>query len=276
MTSTETQPDINQYLKDWHLSDAQLLAETNTSYVYKCRLNEDFAVLKFLKSLGVVDEKNGAAALVHFGGNGAIRVIEHSDQAFLLEYAAGPDLKSLVQQGNDAQATAIIADTLNQLHKQKSQISTDTFTPLKKWFRSLDTHAQMGVDSFYVQAANIAERLLAHPQDICVLHGDIHHENILYSQRGWLAIDPKGLYGERTYDAANTLFNPFGMDELVLNEARLLKNAEILARSMKINMQRLLQFTFAYSALSASWSLEDNQNPAIALKIGKILTTHID
>jgi streptomycin 6-kinase len=267
--------NINQYLKDCPLSDDHLLAETNTSHVYKVRFNESFAVLKILKDLGAIDERNGASALIHFNGNGAIRIFQHNNRALLLEYADGLSLKSLVQEEKDDQATAIIAETLNQLHQQKSQISIDTFTPLKKWFRSLFARAQASDDPFFIHAASIAETLLDYPLDVCVLHGDIHHENIINSPRGWLAIDPKGLYGERTYDAANTLLNPSGMDDLVVNEGRLLKNAEILSKSLGVDMQRLLEFAYAYSALSASWSLDDGQDNKIALNVGRILKPHM-
>lgn len=42
-----------------------------------------------------------------------------------------------------------------------------------------------------------------------VLHGDVHHGNVLnFGARGWLAIDPRGLVGERAFDHANLLCNP--------------------------------------------------------------------
>ena len=41
-------------------------------------------------------------------------------------------------------------------------------------------------------------KLGATQRDVVVLHGDMHHENVLkFSSRGWPAIDPKGLVGER-------------------------------------------------------------------------------
>jgi streptomycin 6-kinase len=55
----------------------------------------------------------------------------------------------------------------------------------------------------------IADKLLDDPRDIVALHGDIHHGNILdFGERGWLAIDPKGLIGERGFDYANNFCNP--------------------------------------------------------------------
>jgi streptomycin 6-kinase len=51
--------------------------------------------------------------------------------------------------------------------------------------------------------------LLAEPREVGVLHGDLHHGNVLdFGVRGWLAIDPKGLLGERGFDFANIFTNP--------------------------------------------------------------------
>ena len=267
---------LSQYAADWHFEDPQLIASTHTADLYKARQGEQFVVLKLLKALGAADEKNGAAALAHFAGQGAVRLLQHDDRALLLEYAEGPDLKSLVTDGKDTEATEIIAETLNKLHRQPSPAGTHTFTPLKTRFRSLFKKAHgSGGDSFYTQAAKIAQELLDDPKNICVLHGDIHHENIIRSDRGWLAIDPKGIYGERTFDAANTLCNPVGLPDLVLNENRLLQTAGILARGLDIDIQRLLKFTYAYTALSAAWSLEDRQSPDLARKVGALVAPHV-
>jgi len=113
------------------------------------------------------------------------------------------------------------------------------------------------------------------------LHGDIHHRNVRQSARGWLAFDPKGLIGERTYDCANTLCNPV-MPELVHNEARLLTNAAILADALQLDCQRVLAYTYAYACLNASWwSLTSDTEYAEdivqwSLKVAMIIEPHIE
>ncbi len=47
------------------------------------------------------------------------------------------------------------------------------------------------------------------------LHGDLHHENIMFSSRGWLVIDPVGLVGEVGFGAANMFYDPADRDDLV-------------------------------------------------------------
>ncbi len=262
---------LHHYLHIWHLSCPHLLAETPTSHVYTVRHRGTTAVLKLLTPLGEQDEANGAAALRYFGGQGAVRLLRCDGQAHLLEYAEGEDLTTLVRRGDDERATATIACLLNTLHRPHRHPPPAALTPLKRWFRALferDTHYLCS------KAASIAQALLDQPREVCVLHGDIHHANIRHSAgRGWLAIDPKGLIGERTYDAANTLCNPIELPALVENEARLMKNAEILAQRSALDLSRLLRFVFVYACLSASWSLEDGKVPYHALKMAEIAQT---
>jgi streptomycin 6-kinase len=88
------------------------------------------------------------------------------------------------------------------------------------------------------------------------LHGDIHHENILdFGSRGWLAIDPKRVYGERGFDFANIFCNP----ELptVTKPGRLQRQLPIVCAEAGLEPKRLLRWIIAYAGLSAAWFLSD-------------------
>jgi streptomycin 6-kinase len=171
---------------------------------------------------------------------------------------------------------------LRELHSVPQPTNHDGLFPLQQWFQELfkkaeaDEHA--GNESIFVRGAKVAEKLLAAPRDVRVLHGDIHHRNIRHhAERGWLAFDPKGVVGERTYDCANTLCNPPETPELVHSEARLLTNAKILAEGLEIELARVLAFTFAYACLSASWSLSIDEDEVAQwmLKVATIVEPHV-
>jgi streptomycin 6-kinase len=275
---------LHHYLGAWHLSDPRPLAETPTSHLYTVTCGRETAVLKLLTEYGW-EERRGALALCHFDGRGAVRLYRADAHAQLLEYAAGDELVSLVEHGDDEEATRIIAGVLKQLHGVRNDEPGAGLLPLKDWFRELFKKAEseraLGVDSIYVHGADLAVRLLADPLDVCVLHGDIHHRNIRQSSRGWLAFDPKGLVGERTYDCATTLCNPFRgqprYDDLVHDGKRLLSAAGILADSLEADLARVLQFTFVYACLSASWALaiHDDDGAQWALNVGALCASSI-
>ena len=245
------------YLATWNLSNPQFLAQTMTSHIYTVIYETETVILKLL-SPSETDEQRGAVALRYFDGHGAVRLLRYDEGAHLMEYAAGDELVTLVERGEDEHATRIIAQVIQQLHSVPQNIPHDGLFMLERWFDALFNKAasdrQAGIDSIYVRSASLARRLLVDQREVRVLHGDIHHRNIRKTSRGWLTFDPKGLIGERTYDCANTLCNPV-MPELVHNETRLLTNAAILADTLALDLSRVLAFTYAYACLNASWWL---------------------
>ena len=50
-----------------------------------------------------------------------------------------------------------------------------------------------------------------------VLHGDLHHDNVLRHGDGWVVIDPHGYVGDAAVEPATMLYNPipyvFAMDD---------------------------------------------------------------
>lgn len=271
------------YLRQWDCSQPQPLTETVTSQLYTVTYRGAPAVLKLLTEYGW-EEQRGGAALRCFDGHGAVQVYQMDAGAQLLEYAGGDELITLVERGGDAEATRIIAGVLARLHSA-DPANCDGVFPLDEWFRDLfgkaEADERAGIESIYRRGAQLARRLLDDPRDVRVLHGDIHHRNIRHSARGWLAFDAKGLIGERTYDCANTLCNPFrgveSFDPLVHDERRLLANAAILADALEIDRARVLAFTFAYACLSASWSLNDDRPGAVqwSLNIAALVEPHL-
>jgi streptomycin 6-kinase len=119
------------------------------------------------------------------------------------------------------------------------------------------------------QADTVAQALLADPHDVVVLHGDIHHGNVLDGgERGWLAIDPKGLLGERTFDFVNILRNPDVAT--AMTPGRFARQVDVLAAVASVERQRLLDWTLAFASLSAAWHLADGTSPDLDLAIARL------
>lgn len=249
---------LNHYLRLWKLAEPELLARTPTSHVYSVTRGGERMVLKLLTPVGAEDESGAVVALRYFDGHGAVRLLGFDEGAHLLEYAGDEELAQMVSRGDDLAAAEVIAGVLNRLHRPRPGTPRPPLQPLRRRFSSLFSTAARdqaaGKESIYVRGARVAAQLLAKPQDECVLHGDIQHHNIRFQPaRGWLAYDPKGLYGERSYDAANTLCNPANARERVMSEERLLRVSQVLADKMGAPVGRLRAFVFAHACLSASW-----------------------
>jgi streptomycin 6-kinase len=278
---TESNAALDHYLTAWSLRNPRPLAQTPTSSVYVVTLDRVEVVLKILSPYGA-EERPGAVALRHFDGNGAVRLLRSDDHAHLMEYAPGEEVAEWVKNGQDETATEIIADVINALHANHAAPSDGIFS-LRGWFRPLfakaESDREIGLETIYTRAGRLANTVLDEPRAPRVLHGDIHHKNIRRSSRGWLAFDPKGLYGERTYDLANTLCSPPpGHGVAVDDEMRILRNSEILARRCGIEQSRVLLFLFLFACLSASAMLEGSEGgldiPTV-IRIAELAERHL-
>lgn len=245
---------LDYYHRSWNLqADGDSFA-TNSSLLQPVRYEGIPAMLK----LPLVDEERRASSLmVYWAGNGAVKVLQHTSDALLMERATGiRSLGKMALDGKDAEASKIICAVAAKLHTA-TFLPTLQLIPLSIWFKSLSTSStQLG--GIFSQCADIANILLTDPINEVVLHGDIHHGNILdMDGKDWLAIDPKALYGERGFDFANIFCNP---DMTVaIQPGRLSKQIAVVSAAAGLDSRRLLQWIIAWSGLSASWMLEERK-----------------
>ncbi|WP_353641856.1 aminoglycoside phosphotransferase family protein [Mesorhizobium sp. WSM2239] len=247
----------------WNVSDPILIAQTFSSRIWKVRLDDGKpAVVKDLKPFDdVEDELRGAHFLSWRNGDGAVKLLGFDSNKMLLEYAGERHLVDDLNTYGDSVATEIAAEVMARLFAPSDLPIPGDLQPLRERFKSLFQRAKAdrdaGRDGFYVEAATLAERLLADPRDVRPLHGDLHHENIMHGPRGWLAIDPKGVLGDPGFDAANMFYNPLDRDDLCLDPNRIASMAEIFARTLGQDVRSILDHAVAYGCLSAAWHGED-------------------
>jgi streptomycin 6-kinase len=261
-------PPFAQYRRKWGLVADGSLSETPTSWLMPVRQRGRPAVLKMLKRTS--DERAAARLLRYFAGSGAVKLIAADNDGLLMERADDEvSLRAMAISGGDAQAAEILADCVQRLHAPRDHPAPRELTALRDWFRSL--FARQTELPTLSHCADVARQLLANEREIIVLHGDLHHDNVLHSARGWLAIDPKGLIGERTYEVANLLGNPWPHGELVHQPGRMTRLAELYATRLCLEPRRVLGFAFAHAGLAASWLMDDGSDPSYRLQCAKIL-----
>lgn len=270
---TQSAEGFEKYLAVWNLSSPIEIAKTATSWIYKVNYRNSPAVLKLLTEAGQRFESNSSQILKCFDGCGAANLLESDQGALLLEYVDGAKLSTLVSDGRDDEAANIICDIVDQLHRYNSAMPN--VFDLKRQFQSLFVRAKNeNAESVFYKTAKVAAELVASERNRKLLHGDIHHTNILQSsKRGWLAIDPQSIYGERTYEVANSFFNPDNLPETVETLVRIEIQAQIFADRLKVEKKRILQFAYAHGGLSSSWQLDDGEDPQRRLRITSLIGT---
>jgi len=197
---------FDPYIDRWSLTPDGDPIITHSSHLLPVLWRDKPAMLKIALD---VDEKFGNRVLRWWDGDGTAFVYEHDDNAALMERAIGSgSLLTMAIQGEDDEASRIMCRTAARLHAPRAKPLPSDLVPLDRWFRELEPAARIH-GGMLTACAEVAARLLADQRDQTILHGDIHHENILdFGSRGWLAIDPKRVYGERGFDFANIFCNP--------------------------------------------------------------------
>lgn len=256
--------NFDDYLALWNLTADGDPIITHSSQLLPVCYQGNKAMLKIALS---EEECWGAKLMIWWKGEGAARVFTYQDNALLMERALGSNsLAKKAQDGHDDEASHIICSVAAKLHAQKE--NPPKLLSLKTWFKGLEI-ASLHYSGIFSEAFKTANELLSSPQDIVVLHGDLHHDNILdFGQRGWLAIDPKHITGERGFDFANLFCNPD--KDVALQPGRLLRQVNVVSECAQLERSRLLKWILSYAGLSAAWSLEDGDSPALALAVAEI------
>lgn len=124
----------------------------------------------------------------------------------LLERAdPGVSLRSYFPE-KDNDAIQITCECLKRLHP--APIPSDHHFPyINDWLIALDKNLSIPADYLH-KARKLRDELIATSATPALLHGDLHHDNILQNSNDWVVIDPKGVIGEPAYEVAAFIRNP--------------------------------------------------------------------
>jgi streptomycin 6-kinase len=202
-------------------------------------------------------------ALEHWGGSGAVGVEAVAPElgAVLLErvepgtclWEAGLD---------DDEECAVFCDVVSRLRRGGSP-RLPRLPLLSSWLDALRPAVALpglpgGADALRRRALDLGERLLAEGETT-VLHGDLHHGNLLAAgPDSWVAIDPKGILGPPEAEPAAFLRNP---RERLLKEdepvPRLRRRVAMIAERLGYHEPRVAAWAFVLAVVAAAWAMED-------------------
>jgi streptomycin 6-kinase len=264
---------------DWRIVVEQIL-ETESSVIGFGTRGQQSVVLKVIRQSG--DEWDSGKVLDAFNGVGVVRVYEYVAGAMLLErLTPGNSLVSLSLNGKDEEATNILADVIHRMSSQTSGeiLESKQFkgcATVQEWAKGFDRYMATGdaqiPKPLLEEGRQWYSDLAASQRQPRLLHGDLQHYNVLFdSERGWLAIDPKGVIGEIEYEIGAILRNPIERPDIFLSTACIERRLTCLVRKLDLDFNRAMGWGFAQAVLSAVWKVEDGfriderSDPAIRL-----------
>ena len=259
MNKESIEQAVSYLALEWRLSNIRPLAELRLvnnylAVAYSAMYGRD-VVLKIL--LWDDAQKYEPRALRYFNGQGCVELLAHDEQyhALLLPYIKpGETLRSLFP-ADDEQATRILVDTCKKLHAHPISDADVTFFPtVAQWLTALDNE-YIGIPKHLIEdARSRAKNLLNRKSTMYVLHGDLHHENILHDSDTWIAIDPKGVIGEREYEFGAFIRNPYP-DLIARPDVQniISKRIEFCSNLSGCDAQRITDWAFVQAVMAACW-----------------------
>lgn len=265
---------IDRLAGQWQLSVG---AAYPMSFHWVARVTRADGVPGVLK-LGVPDGHLAAEAeaLRIFDGDGAVRLLaEDSAQgALLIERAVpGERVASLVP-ADDVRATAVLIETGRRLHRVPEAGCTlphlradgDDFRGYRRRFPGAGPLPRRMVE----RAAELFEALCESGEDR-VLHGDLHHDNVLRAGDRWLAIDPHGKVGDPGFECGSMLYNPDPPRRDPELSRLVPARIEQLADGYGLPVERVRAWGFVMAVLSEVWNSQGGTVGTRALDVATLL-----
>ncbi len=195
-----------------------------------------------------------------FDGHGMARLLEADEDrgvAILERLRPG---QMLVELEDDERQTEIAAGIMLDLRREPPAVQMPT---TRDWFAAFARHrtehggAGPLPPALFERAEATFDELLQSSAPPVLLHGDLHHYNILSAERApWLAIDPHGVVGEPAFEVGAYFGNPAGLASSPHLQRTLARRADIFAERLGIERERIVAWGMAYQTLSAVWSAE--------------------
>jgi len=271
MSGNRLKERVEERIRDWGVILHNTL-ETQSSFIAFGKRGNQPVVLKVLRQPG--DEWRCGEVLDAFDGKGVAQVYEYVEGAVLLErLSPGTPLADIALAGRDDEATEILAEVIQRMPNPRE--SSNAFVTVQDWGKGFDRYLASGDNqvpkSLVERGQRLYLELCASQRGVRLLHGDLQHYNILFdSDRGWLAIDPKGVVGEVEYEIGPSLRNPYENPDLFASPKRIERRLMRFEAELKLDANRVLAWGFAQAVLSAIWAVEDGftvdaRNPSIML-----------
>jgi streptomycin 6-kinase len=213
---------------------------------------EETVVKLFLVGLENADE---AAALRHYDGRGAVRVLAGEPGALLLErLSPGTPLWDVE---DDDRACLVVAGLLPRLWR-----APDPGHPFRSladdaagWSETLErVWTQLGAPferRLLDEALAAAAELAPSQGEQVVLHQDLHSGNVLRAGREpWLAIDPKPVVGEREFDLASLIRDRrWSIDEPIVS-----RRLDLLSGELGLDRDRMRRWALLHAL---AWGVDE-------------------
>ena len=243
---------VQSTAKEWSLSQLNPVENLSMNYVLMGIKGESEIILKL--SLDESLMLREMTALKYLRNYGAVEVLAYKPKTLLLKkLSPATSLKSYLP-SRKAEALQIACNVAKNLLSAPSPIDIklpsieERFNPLDKDWPIPNNHL--------ILARKFRDEVFKSQHIRKVLHGDLHHDNILQDRKTWKIIDPHGVIG-------------FPINEVWSFVQDIEEDIPFIAHYFNFDPILLKKCYFMHIILSSLWAIEDNLNPEFWLEQAK-------
>jgi streptomycin 6-kinase len=190
-----------------------------------------------------------SAALQAFKNYGAVTILNEQDGALLLKHVLPGNCCVSTK---DKRTIEITCDVMERLH-QAPLPDTQSFPHVQDWLSLLDKDWQ--IPPHCLEKSRKLKDILQYPsEEIVLLHGDLHFDNILKNGDDWAVIDPKGVLGHPINEVWTFIVD-------------MEKDTKYIAERFNFSLQSVRQWYFVHLVLAACWNIEDHASPQLFIDL---------
>ena len=257
--------DIGFCCEKWKLEILSLVDYFSVNCIFFCR-SEIFgdAVLKIGRPGAEV--RTEVAMLEEYDGGRFCRIYDHDlDNGAILEERLMPGSR-LREVRSLEKRLSVFADVYNGLHIAPKDIKA--YPSYAQWVGRITQYMSKMTDHMELyllmkKAQGICGSLCKEYNKSMLLHGDLHHDNILLSANGaYKIIDPKGVVGDPVFDIPRFILNEFyGEDKVLYDEYRLRVSTmvDFFEKNLRVPKDVMRQCLFVETVMANCWSVESNE-----------------
>jgi streptomycin 6-kinase len=242
----------------WDLSLLKQIDNLSMNYVASGFRGDQEIILKIsLDEDLIFRERTALEALRAFG---AVKVLGYKPNALLLEkLEPAISLKTYLPE-RGGEALKIACEVTKKLHQARIP-SNINLPSIEERFSLLDKEWPI-TQNYLILAREYRDYIFKKYTTRKVLHGDLHHENILQDGGAWKVIDPHGVIG-------------FPINEVWAFVYDIDKDIPFIADYLDFLIEDVNKCYFMHTVLSSLWAIEDNMDPKhylqLADKVGKTI-----
>ncbi|MCL2707604.1 MAG: aminoglycoside phosphotransferase family protein [Defluviitaleaceae bacterium] len=247
---------IGKYSNEWRLSGLSFMPTNTINLLYACE-SEIYGPCVLKLCIPGPEVETEAMCLRFYDGRGYCKLwaFDLTDDALLLERIAPGDQMWAV--ADYYERARLFGEMLKCLPlPYDGPVKFPTYLSWMDGIRGkLIEMGGLGDVLFFLdEAIGVYSGLKQRHKKECLLHGDLHQENMLLDSNGrYAVIDPKGVVDAPVMECARFLMN-----EVPCDEGRIREMAAIIGSIAGFSAEDIISAMFVDAALGQSWCMEEH------------------